>query len=336
MPQHPNIYTLVSKYLAGQADHEERLKLEAWKKTHPEEFETLRKIWLSNSSEKEAFSADRAKHKLNQRIDAFEAEHLQVREHRSYLLLKVAASVCVLLLIAAGVYLLRPWEVMQEIEESWVEKNTARSQMASFFLPDGSKVKLNADSKIRYSSHFGQDKLREIFLEGEAFFEVIPDPQQRFVVHAAKLTTQVLGTSFAVRAYPDDEFTKVTVASGKVEVQLPDEHTRKILLPEKQLVNNKTTGEWSVHSVRLSAELGWAEGKLIFENTSLSEVARILERHYNVKIEFETEALKNCHCTAAFDEKSLFNVLDAIGYINDIAYTFDKGKVTLTGNGCQP
>ncbi len=334
-PKKDDRYVLVSKYLAHQMEEDELAALEAWRKNHPEEFKALRSLWYGARADRQAFSAERAKQRLNQRIDALEAENLQQRQQKTHYWLKVAASISLLCIVAATAYFFAPWQPLHEGgQASWIEKSTGKSQIAVLTLPDGTQVKLNADSKISYSPKFDQDQTREVFLQGEAFFEVTHDPQHPFIVQAGKLSTKVLGTSFVVSAYPQDETTKVTVASGKVEVHLPHGLPTTLLLPGRQMVCNPAEKTWHEQAVTLQHALAWTEGRLVFHNATLSEVARVLGRYYDVRVLFATEDLKNCQLTASFEKETLFHVLDAIGYINDMQYTFEEGVVTLTGTGC--
>ncbi len=337
MPPNNDKYVLVSKYLAHQMEADELAALEQWKKTHPEEFKALSAIWYEAHTERTAFHTPLAQQRLNQRIDAFEAENLQQQQQKTFYWLKVAASVSLLCMVAGMAYFLAPWPSLQKSGEArWMEKSTGKSQMATLTLADGSKVRLNTNSKIRYSTEFNQSRTREVFLEGEAFFEVTHDPQHPFLVQAGALSTRVLGTSFSVSAYPGDETAQVTVATGKVEVHSTQGLPTTVLLPGRQMVGNPTEKSWREQAVVLQDAQAWTEGRLVFGNARLSQVARVLERYYDVTVVFATEDLKDCQIMAHFEKETLFHVLDAISYINQIHYIFQDGVVTLSGTGCIP
>ena len=325
-----NLYVLMSKYLAHQISHDECLAVERWKEKHPEEFERLRKIWEETQGHKRAFNVRLAQQRLDQRIDALEAESPPLKR-RTYYRWKVAANIS-LLLLAVTVYC---WKVLPGEEVRWAEKRTERSQVATLTLSDGSQVTLNTDSKIRYASDFDQSPVREVLLEGEAFFAVTHDPRP-FVVRTNGMSIQVLGTTFSVSAYPEDDLGTVTVATGRVEVDLPEGLPTRVLLPERQVVFNRREKTWKEQVAVVTDELAWMKGELVFDNAPLSQVVPVLERYYDVTVIFEQKALQDCYLTAHFKEETLFHVLEAIGYTNTIVYTFHQDTVTLSGAGCDP
>jgi ferric-dicitrate binding protein FerR (iron transport regulator) len=331
MPPSTDLYTLVSKYFAHQLEEEELEQLDRWKAAHPEEFAELQSIWQKQRAYKQPFRRAEVQQKLNQRIDALEAESHPMPQN-NYFAYKIAASVSLLLLVAGFAYWLILWKSAAEAVV-WIEKATRKSQVATFTLPDGSRVALNADSKFRYPAS-GQPSIREVFLDGEAFFEITPNPERPFVVRTGALTTRVLGTSFVVSAYPEDEVAKVAVVSGRVAVDLP-EFSATVLQPNRQVVYHKIEKTRSEQAAIMANELAWTKGRLVFNATQLSQVARILERYYNVTVKLETEELKGCQVTATFEQETLFHVLESISYINALEYTFNEGIVTITGTGCQ-
>nr|WKN35637.1 DUF4974 domain-containing protein [Tunicatimonas sp. TK19036] len=337
MPQNEDIYKLVSKYLANELDQTERAAFEQWRESHPEEYEKLKEVWFRAGGHRQTFSTNTAREKLNQRIDALEAETAAQQKRQTHYWVKMAASISILAIFLGTLYFLKPWEYLRNAQQArWVEKSTVKSQIATLTLGDGTKVTLNADSRLRYSSQLTQEPYREVFLEGEAFFEVAHDPEHPFLVRTGELTTRVLGTSFSISAYPDDEMAKVTVASGEVEVDLPGIGASPLLLPEKQISYHRQEKTWEEADVVLADELGWTKGRLVFENAKLSRVARVLERYYDVPIDFEEEKLKNCQITAHFEKEKLPEVLEVMSYINDFTYTFDNNQITLSGSGCEP
>jgi len=336
MPEQSNIYVLVSKYLANQLSEEEVDIVQQWRAQNPEMFEQLIHIWEEAKSETDSYRTQQNKERLNQRIDALEAEQRQPPLRKSYFWLKAAAAISLIILFGGlifyyGNHLLAPAEQMV-----WIEKEAKMSQIVSLKLEDGTKVKLNAGSKLRYAKVFDEGSIREVFLEGQAFFDVAHNPERPFIVRAGNLSTRVLGTSFAVSAYPDDDDFKVAVVSGKVEVALPEVIPTALLLPNKQIVCNKNTHSWYEENIDAGEVMAWLDGGLRFEHTTLGEVAKVLQRYYNITIKFEKEAIKNCYLTAEFEKEKLVNVMEAIQFINDIEYRFDEEILIISGDGCSP
>ena len=201
-------------------------------------------------------------------------------------------------------------------------------------LPDSSHVWLNAASTLRYSRSFGSR--RELYLDGEGYFDVAEDPAHPFVVHAGGLTTTVLGTSFDMRSFNTDSGATVTVIRGKVQV----DNAGKVLdrlTPARQLQWSDRTRQSKTVSVDTAYVVAWQTGKLWFDGR-LDEIAGTLSRWYNMKIVFEDSALRNCRLLGTFDNKiPLSEVLNTISRLMDLHWTIDEKRriVTLSGKGCQ-
>jgi transmembrane sensor len=339
-------YALLSKYFARQCNATEQALVEEWRRENPVEYAQLFRVWTESRTIPPRFNKLRARSKLNQRLDALEAEGpsapvsserevspAPVRKIDFRPWHRVAASVAVLL-VCLGL----SWFYLRNIRQpeiAWVEKSTGKSQVGTFTLQDGSKVRLNADSKIRFAANFTEGTRREIYLEGEGFFEVSHNPRQPFLVHAQGVTTRVLGTAFLVSAYAQDSTCQVAVASGKVEVRQNEQVLANTLTPNRQVIFHKPSGQWQETDVNIPALLGWTDGKLVFQNASLEKVADRLERYYDVRVIFADPGIKNCHLTAEFESETLSNVLESISYTNNLTYTLKDSVVIISGNGCQ-
>ncbi|MFK7798703.1 MAG: FecR family protein [Aureispira sp.] len=210
--------------------------------------------------------------------------------------------------------------------------STAAGMQQEVQLPDGSKVMLNEKSTLQYEANF---EPRTVQLEGEAFFDVVKKDGQSFEIITAKTKTTVLGTSFNVRAYLNQD-TEIAVVTGKVTfgaVETPkQEHV--LLLPQELGTHQDNKGIVKTIAKGNNA-LAWKTQQLNFDNQALSEVLPILERYYGIAIE-GSESLLNCHYTGNFKQAALEEVL------NTIAFTFPNGmniekindKYILTGQRC--
>lgn len=156
-------------------------------------------------------------------------------------------------------------------------------------LSDKTVVHLNADSKLRYPIQFGKGK-REVFLEGEAFFDVSKQNGSSFLVHTKQGCVTVLGTSFNVRAYGDDALEETTLVTGKVKIKTMDEQ-EMIIAPGEQCRVNES-GELSKRQVDVYPYIAWKEGIFAFDKQPLEEVMKIIGRWYNIDALFETEQLR--------------------------------------------
>lgn len=164
-------------------------------------------------------------------------------------------------------------------------------------LSDGSLVILNSGSKLRYPVHFSGD-LREVFLCGEACFEVTKNPDKPFVVRTDRADVQVLGTLFNVSAYSDEENTEVTLVNGRVQVGREEEHT--VLLPGQQFLLNNRTLEKTIHEVDTNVYVAWTNGLFRFDAMPLDQLMLKLSRWIPITYTFKDEAIKKIRFTGGF------------------------------------
>lgn len=173
-------------------------------------------------------------------------------------------------------------QAVQEI----VTKKTLKGQKLNLFLGDGTEITLNAESSIRFPKIF-EGETREVFLEGEAFFDVYPDKERPFIITSDKLQTTVLGTSFNVRSYKDENNISVAVLSGKVKVKAIDEKQKVIadnlLVPNEMLRFSKKDHGLVKKSVDIDKVLAWKNKTILFEKASFKEIIKELSRWYGVE-----------------------------------------------------
>ncbi len=159
----------------------------------------------------------------------------------------------------------------------------------TLILADGSKVFLNAESQIQYPVTF-QGNVRQVYLEGEAYFEIEKDQERPFIVATSGIQLKVLGTAFAVRAYSEENEVLATLVEGRVRVVAGDQQVD--LLPNEQAAWEKTTEELRIAEVNVDLFMGWKEGRLVFDNTPLAQILKELGRWYDLEIEYENLNLK--------------------------------------------
>ncbi|HWW40829.1 FecR family protein [Pedobacter sp.] len=193
-------------------------------------------------------------------------------------------------------------------------------------LPDGSIVTLNAGSKIHIDENYGVSA-RDIYLEGEAFFDVKQSKDLPFIVHTSAMDVKALGTAFDVKAYPDEKIIEASLVSGLVEVTLKEEKNYKIVLHPNQKVQWKLPGEGTVPTGKSKIpvnnpvedvtkteegevkETAWIQNKLVFTDESFEDIAILLERWYGIKVEFADDAVRNYRFTGIFEKEKLSTVL---------------------------
>jgi ferric-dicitrate binding protein FerR (iron transport regulator) len=316
---------LISRFLSGEATTEEQLALHEWVSASPLNqtlFQEYIDLWNMKGKNSPAFSAPIALQAINKRIDLSEKKGGQ-----SAYWLRIAASLLVVSLLGAIGYWFTKANPADEVK--WNERSTLSGQKLSIQLADGSKVMLNSNSTLKWPTPFGD--LREVYLAGEAFFEVTRDTLHPFVVRTANLDAKVLGTSFNV--LESDQQVAVTVATGKVQVA--NSFFSQTLAPSEKLTFQIVNPTWKHETINLENELAWKNGILLLSNLRLDEAAEQIENWFGVKIDFKDAAVQNCRITAKFKNETLKHVLESMSDATGIRYTISNQKVTLLGEGCK-
>ncbi|MEO5592446.1 MAG: FecR family protein [Chitinophagaceae bacterium] len=232
--------------------------------------------------------------------------------------------------------------------------STRKGSKSNVQLPDGTMAWLNADSKLTYDENF-RGEFREVYLEGEAYFDVVKDKTRPFIIHTKTIDIRVLGTAFNVRAYETEKNTETSLFRGSVEVTLHNSPEKKIVLKpnEKLVVNNKSlafvsrkddkgknhmlpAADITVGKVHFEAkdssawETLWIKNKLVFDEESLEEVAQKIERWYDVKVTINgDEALKQTAYTGIFENENLLQVMEALKITGNFKYSVNKDIITI-------
>lgn len=311
------IKKLIHKYLSGTISPDEERRLEQF------DASLLQKNHTSFSLTKK--EEEKMRKKLVSKIGNKKSSNWNT-------IIGVAAT---LAFVAALAYFFMP-AMVQEAPEVVVKEFTATTawgQKMSITLADGTKVRLNSGSTLRYPEKFIANT-REVALEGEAFFEVTKNTKKPFIISSGAIKTKVLGTSFNINTYDNEEDIEVTVATGKVSVASNEEEV--FLGPSEQGVFNKKEAKITKATIDINAVLQWKEGILHFEDASLKEVTASLEKWYGVQFVFDNKALEKCRLTATYDNESLHAILESIIYAKkgiSYSYTNDhqivlKGKCT--------
>ena len=242
---------------------------------------------------------------------------------------KVAAILFLPLLITTIWSLSRPNSKVISDQITWVELNTPMGAKMNFELPDGSKVWLNDGSKIKYPTRFTGSQ-REVLLEGEAFFEVAKNEKLPFILKNKSATVKVTGTSFNIRAYPDEQLYEATLNSGSIELEIPEtgvkEGHKMVMKPGEQIRLNTQTGKYEAKKVDAEAFNAWINGKLLFRDAPLDEVMRKLERWYNADIVINSPELKNILITGTFQEEKLSQAMELLSFATPIKYSISNRK----------
>ena len=206
--------------------------------------------------------------------------------------------------------------------------------VSEMYLPDGSHIFLNSGSEIKYSVD-GLNGMREVFLTGEAWFQVAKMKRKPFLVHTPFYDVQVTGTSFDVKAYSSDKEIITTLEEGSVHVKSfenPKLNGEKVLKPCEQLIYNRETKNIQINEVNPKWYTSWKENKLMFVNMSLKDLRILLERKYGVEIEIGEKSILNYHYDGTIKNESILEVLEILRETLPIQYRIVGQKIIISKN----
>lgn len=239
----------------------------------------------------------------------------------------IAASLA--LFILAGIYFL----TRSVSSTPWTEVRTAARETKTILLADGSKVSLNENSTFAYPTDF-QVTNRTVKLTGEAFFEVKKAEGKRFTIFAQGTKTEVIGTSFNLRAYSPKEV-KVQVVTGKVAFAKTETDDAIFLTPGQEgVIGEKTVARPARKAIAEPNFQAWKTKHLTFSDQRLEQVVAELENYFNIEIEIGNEALKNCRFTTSFQEPELQEVFEVLALTGNLKITQQGNRYTISGQGC--
>ncbi|MGD8780166.1 MAG: FecR domain-containing protein [Ignavibacteria bacterium] len=240
---------------------------------------------------------------------------------------RIAASIAFILVVSTILFNYTSIFDNKEVIEKWHEKVTKLGEKSTLTFLDGTRIVLNAGSKLKYPVSL-DDSVRKVYLEGEAYFEVSRNQSKPFVVYAGKVSTFVLGTKFDVKAYPEEDEISVSLIEGKVKVSNKMDGVNGqgiILKPQEQVLVNKITGDESISLFDQVQITGWKDNNLKFDDEKLSEVIVKIERAYGIKMELADDSLANFKITADFVRDSFWTTIKVIAAIEKLKYkTIDK------------
>jgi transmembrane sensor len=319
--------TTLARYLSGECDLAEAEAVRRWVEADPERqrrVEALRELWLQAGRPPVQWDTEAMWAGVSVQMDQPPAPgplrviaatdsraHLRqrkwfARHHSSWW--AVAAS---LLLVAGSAGTVLWWAdrtpVPASVPRPMREIATTKGQRVDFRLKDGTHVILSAASRLRVPADYGAQS-RNVYLDGEAYFDVVHDSTRRFVVHTRAANTEDLGTRFGVRAYDADTAARVVVAEGRVAVRLPrggGPETKAWLLGGNQAAEITADGSVAVRErVDAGRLLAWTEGRLVFDDTPLQDAVTVLERWYGLNVQLAGPSIGQRRFTATFREES--------------------------------
>lgn len=350
-------WVLVAKKIAKEANEQELIELNKQLHDHPEwqfAIQNLENIWQIQSP-----------NQSNEADDAFMLHLNKLADHKSFDLTEVDAilmapkpfmpkwayyAAASLIFIIGLTYFITRETAPKTIAKSQPESNEISTRLGSksqVKLPDGSIVWLNSGSKLVYPKEFGKT-MREVSLTGEGYFDVVKNKDVPFIINTKSIRIKVLGTIFNVKAYPEDKQTETSLIKGRIEVTIKNRPDDKIILSpnEKLIVENaiveiakkqkltEVLPAVSINKLKFItpdstvAENQWVENKLVFRDETFEELALMMERWYNVKIEIQTASLKSTRMNGNFEKETVDQAIEALKLIIPFK-TIQKGNTII-------
>jgi len=334
-------WLLVARHFAGEGSTEDEAELQQLINDSPEykvRYEILGKYWGKSKQRGEAEllgAYQKIKPRLEGPASRTSNDRMPVRQtvRRIPRWVKISATAMLIIVVSTITWL----QIDSPVDE-WNSKTNAKGERAQILLADGSTVWLNADSKLSYPDKFSETR-REVYLEGEAFFDVTKNPSAPFIIHLEDGDVKVVGTSFNVKAFKHENRIETSVMTGKVafvakQKNVDDSRDSVLLTPNEKAVYYKESQKLVQLTTDSNEDKAWIDGTMIFRSTSFLEISQVLERQFGKKIVFDNDGLKACMLTGMFANNTLDEVLELLSKTKDYTYKNIDGEWHIDGTGC--
>jgi ferric-dicitrate binding protein FerR (iron transport regulator) len=328
------IEEMLPGYLSEEISDEDRAVIDEWRNESSENeavYQENLKAWeaVSLLNEMEQFNSFEALKKINKKIAQPRFDKWLVTIQR------VAAVLMLPLLVYSGYLTIQNYSNGNRQKQVIMQTVSSRQGMVTqFTLVDGTKVWLNSGSVLQFPTQFAGKK-REVLLKGEAFFEVTKNEKQPFRVNANELKVEVLGTSFNVASFDDDNQSEVVLVTGKVALSSENGNNKTtygILHSGQRAVYEKRIQKVFTEQVDVEKYIAWREGNLIFRDDSMEDVVKRLSRWFNVEIIISDPEIKEYVYKATFKNENLTQVLNLLKLSAPIDYRITARKALANGD----
>lgn len=369
-------WSLLSKKLSKEANPEELENLQAILLSNPDlhhQADLLTEMWEqeakpTNSEDEAAYMRHIMKHKHEFFVEGtpleiisedsvLESAHGSFSTLFSNKKITVFSSIAFVVILTGAIYLFTRKQGGKssgiQAMSSIVTKNGNRTKIV---LPDGSQVWLNAGSNLDYNNSVFNKDLREVTLNGEAYFDVTKNAEKPFIIHTKKMDVKVIGTAFNVRSYNDEKTAEASLIRGSIEVTLKDRKDQKIILKPNEKISIATDEAESaiekpgkvpvVKNIRsipqilvkelrpnptynIIPEIAWTQNKLFFEDESLENIAPTMERWFGKKVVISNQSLKNLRYYGNFENETIEEVLSYLKLSKPFNFKIDHDSVVI-------
>jgi len=323
-----DIEDLLDRYLKGEASPQEIERVEAWLNDN----DAPGTQWQQMDKESRDQWLSGLLGEISESISTNEPKIIVMQPRKN--LWRSIAAVAAILAISFTLYL--AWPVLQNSlhPAELTALKVAADQKKQVMLADGSKIWVNSGSELKYPQTFN-GKTREVYLEGEAYFDIKHDVSKPFIIHTGKVITTVLGTAFNIKADNLQHTVVVTVTRGKVSVANGDEKLG-VITPNQQISFNTVNKQHLQRNVDAKQAIAWQDTDIHFDDITFADAALQLQQRFKVKIDFANDKIKNCRFTGtAIEGEKLDKILKVICAFNNATYqTKADGTISIDGPGC--
>ncbi|MDD2381507.1 MAG: FecR domain-containing protein [Mariniphaga sp.] len=335
MGSEKNIHELIVRLFADEATPDEKKIIDSWIEESQENrilFNDLKEVWIQakDEADDEEYHVDEAIERFLNRIRKKKNKEYH-QTHRITNLLRYAALFIIFLAIPATWY----WSQKTQSDTNLTTTILcAYGDRTTIYLPDSSKVCLNSGSRITFNNRFNQG-VRNIFLEGEAYFSVRKNPESPFIVQTNDMDVKVLGTEFNLKAYPDEKKASVTLVKGSLQVSNNMETV--MVIPGQKLLYETMNHAITIENLSdLAPEMEWINGRMVFRNESLGELELKLERWFDVEIEFADELVQTRRFSGILERESILEVISYFGNSQFVDYHIEGNRIIFRSENVHP
>lgn len=323
--------TLAARKLAGEATAEEQMVLEKMLQEDPALKEQYR-ILQQYFTESPYHSSADTEQALQRTLARLEKPVRRLFPWKWMAAAAVTVTIAMMLIYRPGPETQQTKHMAQAdtTNSEWLHRHNGKATRASIELADGSKIWLNAQSKLTYPEVFNGAS-REVYLEGEAFFDVAANPQKPFIVHLSTGIVYVLGTSFNVRAYENGPV-QTTVKTGKVAfISKREGNPDTVYITPDEKVTYQPIVQNIIKEATIAEEdIAWTEGRLVFRDRTLEDILSELERTFGKKVTFVSEAPRNYRMTGSFRDNNLQDIMYYLARSKAFHYTITDSTVLIS------
>lgn len=358
---------IIWNYFEDKATDDEIQALSEWveeNKSNQLIFAVMKKVFIEIETDAHQCNeklGESRRNKFFDEVERIDSNRLAIIKDKKFYIRKTIFRYAAAIIIGLGVYFLG-YQMAKPDSNDLYEVYVPYGGRSTITLPDGSKIWLNAGSTLKYNRDFDINS-REVYIEGEAFFD-IEKQKHPLIVHTSHFDIHVLGTTFNVKSYPEEDFIETTLVEGNIKIE-SNKYAKSVLLKSKQKLtylkatntiksgniiagnnslpikkdvqlsndNFRNKDEIEIYEdVNIEEATSWKDGKLIINNESLELLARKLERKYNTVFIFESEDLKKYSYSGTLRDFPLEQVLKALELTSPIKYTIEEKTVSLAHN----